>query len=156
MRRIALAFSLLLGLSQAAFALTSSPTVCVTPINKIANSNAGTPVAILTTPASGAKITNINFAVNDSTHTYTAVLQLTDGVTTIQYGQFTVPSGSGYTLGLGLFNYFQNIPGLPIDSDGKRYLIVEPGQTLKFAQGSSSSGGTATGLQISIQGCQFQ
>lgn len=141
-----------------AFALSSSPTACITPKAWVAKTNGKvTPVDLIATPASGAKVTAINVGLTDAANTYYIQLYLNDGSVSYSMGQFLVQAGAGYGVGTTMMNYINKIPGLPYDSDGNRYIFIPPTFNLKIIQGSGTSGGaSATATEVMAFGCQFE
>ncbi len=115
-------------------AVSSDPTVCVTPITWVQTiQSTATPTALITTPTNGAKVTSILAGVQDAVNTYYLnVLMNSNAGNQHQLGQFRMPLGAGFTIGVAPHNQLQQIGGLPIDSDNNPYMFVPSTFTLQI------------------------
>lgn len=92
---------------------------------------------LVTAGANGSKVVSITAASDDSSNK-TFSIYVTRSATDYLLGTVTVPTLSGTDgsapsvdlLGGGTTN---QIPGLPIDNDGQRYILLENGDVLKVA-----------------------
>lgn len=94
------------------------------------NTNGAT---IYTAGASGGRV-NALIASTDDTTTVNVFLYAYDGSTVKPIGLVNVPLSSGNTNAAKLVVDFLdgvNIPGLPIDNAGKRYIPLKPNEVLK-------------------------
>lgn len=91
-------------------------------------------VTLLTAAAAGSKVVGITIT---STDTADRVVQLyvTRGGVDILLSTVAVPLNSGTTNALPAVNGMSttNLPGLPTDNDGQRYLLLQMGDVLKAA-----------------------
>lgn len=85
-----------------------------------------------TPPANGSKIVSIGVA-SDDTATKDMQLWVTKGGVDYLLGTKTIAITAGFITGTPAFNWFDGIqlPWLPVDADGQRYLLLESGAVLK-------------------------
>lgn len=85
-----------------------------------------------TPPANGSKIVSINVA-SDDTATKDMQLWVSKGGTDYLLGTKTIAITAGFITGTPAFNWFDGvqIPAIPVDADGQRYLLLESGAVLK-------------------------
>lgn len=87
---------------------------------------------ILTAGSNGGKVVALSTASDDSA---TEVLQLWLTMSAVDYllGTKQIAISAGFITGTPAFNWFDGIqiPGLPIDRDGQRYILLPPSGILK-------------------------
>lgn len=140
---------LALALAVAAFAVgpalaavTATPVFVQTPrAYKVQLSNAtGTTLTTLTAGgASGTKVTGLWATSTDTaSNTIIVSIQRTGPVNFVQ-ATITLPANSGNTAGTPAVNLMAAgvWPGLPVDSDGNPYFILESTDTLQVAVGTT-------------------
>ncbi len=102
-------------------------------LGSIANADASNLKTVFAAGANGAKITSLTLSNSD-----TSPRDVTWGVsragTFYPWGSVTVPLSAGQAAGVPSVNAFSPAvaPGLPIDSDGQPYLLMQSGDTLDF------------------------
>lgn len=148
LKRIILALVLAAALAGPALAaLTNVPTFVVTPRAykvQIANATGTSAVTLATGATNGTKVLGI-LVTNTDTNPYTVTLAVTRSATSYVLAVVTVASSSGNVNGTPAVALLTAalIPGLPLDSDGNPYLILESTDTLTVA-----SGGTVTSPKV--------
>jgi hypothetical protein len=100
----------------------------------LVNADGTTKKTLLTAGAEGAKVVMINVA-SDDTATADVLLWETIGGTDYLLGMKTIPITAGFVTGTPAFNFFDGIqiPSIPIDRDGQRYLFVPTSGILKVS-----------------------
>lgn len=108
------------------------PALVSTTHMKLVNGD-GTGLKTLLTPgANGTKITAIGVS-SDDTSTRDISLWVTISGVDYLLGTKTIPVTAGFITGTPAFSFFDGIqmPWVPIDSDGQRYLLLMSGAVLK-------------------------
>lgn len=99
----------------------------------IVNATGTTKQDLVTGGASGSKVTSITCASDDTAAKVVQVFLLKSGGSAILLGAAScaITGGSdGTTLATNLLGL---IPGLPVDSDGQRYVLLETGDKIQVA-----------------------
>jgi len=104
---------------------------------QVANADGTTKKTVVTAGANGSKIVAVT-AASDDTGNRTFNIYVTRSGTSYLLGTVTIPTLAGTDgsapgidiLGGGTTN---QIPGLPVDNDGQRYILLESGDTLQAA-----------------------
>jgi hypothetical protein len=113
------------------------PTFVKQPTNgkvKIVNADGQTQKTVYTAGANGSKITALVASSTDTSGVDVQV-SITNGGTSYPIGTVNVYAGagnSGTTNAVNLLN-LNNMPGLPVDSDGQPYLLLISGDTLTLS-----------------------
>lgn len=116
------------------------------------NTNAAT---IATAGASGARVNSL-MASTDDTVTVNVLLFIYRGTTVQPLGMVNIPASSGNTnaarFPVDLLDP-TNLPGLPIDNTGKRYIELGPNDVLKC--GALANLTAAKTCYVTAQGAQY-
>ena len=101
---------------------------------KIVPADTTTLKTLWTAGANGSKVTAVG-ASSDSSATEVVQLWFNNGTIDILLGTKQLAISAGFITGTPAFNWFDGvqIPWLPIDKDGQRYLILPAGGLLKVA-----------------------
>lgn len=104
-----------------------------TAVQTIVNADGTTLKTVYTAGANGGKVVGIG-QTTDDTATEDCQLWLTVGAVTVLLGTKTIPITAGFVTGTPAFNWFDGIqmPFVPIDRDGQRYLPIPPAGVLKW------------------------
>lgn len=119
----------------------------VTPQNFVQGTDsAGTYKTLHTAGSNGSKVTGINVTTDDGSATHVLTLALTRSATNYVIGAYTLPVNSGTdgsTVGVNMLagGPAGLIPGLPLDSDGQPYLLMESGDTLRLTFATALTAG---------------
>jgi hypothetical protein len=107
-----------------------------------------------TAPVNGSKITSIS-ATSDDTATKDMQLWMSKGGVDFLLGTKTIAITAGFVTGTPAFNWFDGvqIPGLPVDADGQRYLFLENGCVLKAKLTVAAT--AAKTHYLTAYGCDF-
>ncbi len=98
---------------------------------QIANADAQAQKTVYTAGANGSKVTGL-IAQSTDTSARDVQVSITNGGTSYPLGTVAVPIGagnSGTVPSVNLINATQ-MPGIPVDSDGNPYLLLQSGDTL--------------------------
>lgn len=89
---------------------------------------------IYTAGASGGKVVALLSATDDTANEL-CFLWLNDGTTDLLIGCKTIPLTAGFVTTVPTFNWFDGIqiPGIPIDRDGQRFLELPANGILKIS-----------------------
>lgn len=146
--RVALAMALVLGLTVGPVlaAVTATPVFVQTPrAYKLQLTNAsGTGLTTLTAGGTnGTKVTGLWATSTDTASNTIIVSILRTGPVNYVQATITLPANSGNTAGTAAVNLMSptNWPGLPTDSDGNPYFILESTDTLQIAVGTTITSG---------------
>jgi hypothetical protein len=116
-----------------AFTQNTTPTMVKQPQNgkvNIANADAQTQKVVYTAGASGSKIVGMSFVSND-TSARDVQISITNAGTSYPIGTLTIPAGAGFSGSVPSITWnLQNLPALPIDSDGNPFILLVSGDTL--------------------------
>lgn len=115
--------------------MSSTPAFFVTPKTiaaRLQNSDGTSLVTVYTPPVSGAKVVALMGSSTDAT-ARDIQLAITKGGVDYPIGTTTVAITSGTIAATAQTNLLNrtNFPGLPVDSDGQPYLLLETGAVLK-------------------------
>ncbi|MGH7460904.1 MAG: hypothetical protein ACREMA_07730 [Longimicrobiales bacterium] len=116
--------------------MASSPNFIGTPkvgLQNIVNADGATLKDLVSAGASGSKVVAVMIAT-DETAQREARLWLTRSATAYLLGNINVPIGAGIggAAGVNLLSAVQ-IPGLPVDQDGQRYVLLESGDKIQIS-----------------------
>lgn len=108
------------------------PTSVKTDVARIANGDASALIALVTPAGSGRKVNAVTVS-SDDTSARDVSLVITKGGVDYPIGTITIPITAGQIAATPAVNAINRtaIPGLPIDSDGNPYLLLEVGAVLK-------------------------
>lgn len=121
------------------------PIYAITPRTAVGILNAATAgslgsntnsVSVITASASGTRVTSMVFSTDDTTAVNVFVFILdADGVTVKPIGMVTVAINAGNTAATSNVDGLDSleVPGMAIDSSGKRYFDLQPNDVLKIA-----------------------
>lgn len=100
----------------------------------IVNADGTTKKTLYTAGINGGKVTFINWATDD-TATADGQLWINDTVIDCLLGTKTIPISAGFITGTPAFSFFDGIqiPGVAIDRDGQRHLLVPPSGVIKVS-----------------------
>lgn len=89
---------------------------------------------LYTAGSNGGKVLSLNTS-SDDTATEDLQIWLTISSTDFLLGTKTIAITAGFITGTPTFNWFDGIqiPGLPIDRDGQRYILMPPAGILKVS-----------------------
>lgn len=92
---------------------------------------AGTYKTVATGGGDGTIIRSMTAVCNDAASAHLVTLALVRAA--VNYGGFSlnVPLSAGYTAAAPAVNIFSTWPGLPLDSDGNPYIILQSGDLLQ-------------------------
>jgi hypothetical protein len=109
---------------------------------------------IWTPGANGSKIVSLGVA-SDDTATKDMQLFLSKGGTDYLLGTKTIAITAGFITGTPAFNWFDGVqlPWLPVDADGQRYLLLDFGTVLKAKLTAAAT--AAKTFHIYAQGSDF-
>lgn len=116
--------------------MSATPAFFVTPKTsgvQIVNAD-GTALKTIHTPTTATKVTAV-MASSSDTAARDVTLYITKGGVDYPLGTVGIPITAGTIAATGGVNLLDpsKIPGLPLDSDGQRYLLLEVGAVLKAA-----------------------
>lgn len=122
-------------------AVTSTPIFLQTPktyIKQILPADTTTKLTLATAGANGSKIDAINISSTD-TAARDLFLYVNDGSTDAPLGVMSIPANSGNTNALAAIDALNHaqIPGLAVDSNGNKCLILQATYTLKISSGAT-------------------
>lgn len=115
--------------------MASTPVIVQSPkvgLAQIANADASNKKALVTAGSSGSKVTAIRACSDEASTARVLQLILTRSATDYLLGSVSVPALSG-TDGAAAVKDLLNttdMPGLPVDNDGQRYLFLQSGDVL--------------------------
>lgn len=101
------------------------------PLAQILNATSTNPVTLATAGLNGSAITSILCSSTDGTARI-VILNRVRSATSYQYTAVAIPINAGNDSATPTYavSLLPTIPGLPVDSSGNRYLILESGDTL--------------------------
>lgn len=111
---------------------------------QILNADAQNQKTVYTAGGNGSKVTGLT-AVSTDTSARDVQISVTNGGTSYPISTVSVPAGAGNasgTVGVDLLN-LTNCPGLPVDSDGNKYLMLISGDTLTVSALTTVTSGKA-------------
>jgi hypothetical protein len=108
----------------------------VTPKNitaQLLNADGINTLKTVYTPTTAAKLASLMITSTETAVAHDVNIYVTKGGVDYLLGTVSVPINSGFTSGAPAVNAFNstNMPGLAVDSDGNRYLMLEATSVLK-------------------------